>query len=103
MDKDEIIERVKLFAQKVAQEFKVNKIMLYGSFVKGNFTEDSDIDAAVILDELPNDILNSEFELYKIRRDIDHRIEPLIFKSGEDKSGLLEEILRTGLEIYTAV
>ncbi len=102
MDKDEIIARVKQFAQKAAQEFQVKKIILYGSFVKGNFTEDSDIDVAVILDDLPEDILTSEFKLYKMRRDIDYRIEPLIFKSGEDKSGFLEEIMKTGLEIYRA-
>ena len=102
MDKEEIIAKVKQFSQKAAQEFKVKKIILYGSFVNGNFTEDSDIDVAVILDDLPEDILKSEFKLYKMRRDIDHRIEPLIFKSGEDKSGFLEEILRTGLEIYPA-
>ncbi len=102
MDKDEIIIKVKQFAQKAAQEFPVKRIILFGSFVKGNFNENSDIDVAVIMNDLPDDILTSEFKLYKMRRDIDHRIEPLIFKSGEDKSGFLEEIMKTGLEIYAA-
>ena len=102
MDKDEIIAKVKQFAQKAAQEFAVRRIILFGSFVRGNFNENSDIDVAVIMDDLPEDILTSEFKLYKMRRDIDHRIEPLIFKSGENRSGFLEEIMKTGLEIYAA-
>lgn len=102
MDKDEIIANVKQFAQKAAQEFHVRKIFLYGSFITGNFTRESDIDVALILDDLSEDLLASEFRLYKMRRDINHRIEPLIFISGEDKSGFLEEIIKTGLEIYSA-
>ncbi len=100
MDKEEIISRVKKFAELAAKEFKVKKVILYGSFVKGNFTEYSDIDVAVILESMPEDVLSSEFKLYKLRRNIDHRIEPLIFETGKDKSGFLEEIMRTGLEIY---
>jgi predicted nucleotidyltransferase len=102
MDKDEIINKVKLFAKEASREFNIKKIILYGSFVNGNFTELSDIDVAIVLDDLPEDILNSEFKLYKMRRDIDHRIEPVIFAYGKDKSGFLEELLRTGLEIYPA-
>ena len=97
MDKDEIINKVKLFAKEASREFNIKKIILYGSFVNGNFT-----DVAIVLDDLPEDILNSEFKLYKMRRDIDHRIEPVIFAYGKDKSGFLEELLRTGLEIYPA-
>lgn len=100
MDKNEIIVLVKQFAQRAAYEFRVNKVILFGSFVRDKFTEDSDIDVAVILDELPEDILTAEFQLYKMRRDIDHRIEPVIFKSNDDRSGFLEEIIRTGLVIY---
>jgi predicted nucleotidyltransferase len=102
MDKDEIIRKVKQFAVKAASEFQVNKIILFGSFVKGTFSDRSDIDVAVILDSLDVDLLESEFKLFKMRRDIDYRIEPIIFIGEEDKSGFLEEILKSGTVVYQA-
>lgn len=102
MDKNEIIRIVKIFALKVANEFLVKKVILFGSYANETFTENSDIDVAVVLKGLEDDLLTSEFRLYKIRRDIDHRIEPVIFIENEDKSGFLQEIYRTGTIVYSA-
>ena len=49
-----------------------------------------------------DDILESEFILYKLRRDIDAGIEPVLFEAGsDDPSGFLAEIQKTGEVIYS--
>ncbi len=40
--------------------------------------------------------------LYKLRRHVDDRIEPILIDSNEDKSGFLDEILKHGQIIYSA-
>ena len=69
---------------------------------KGSATSESDIDIAVIVDEIQGDYLSNTFLLYKLRRNVDDRIEPVLLESGSDPSGFLEEVRRTGQVIYTA-
>jgi len=49
MDKETVIERVKQYSDLVRQNFRVKKIILYGSYAKGSAKKDSDIDVAVVL------------------------------------------------------
>jgi alpha-beta hydrolase superfamily lysophospholipase len=37
--------------------------------------------------------------LWKLRREIDDRIEPILFETGNDKSGFLQSIVKEGIEI----
>lgn len=41
-------------------------------------------------------------KLFRLRREIDTRIEPALLEESNDKSGFLEEILKTGKVIYNA-
>ncbi len=102
MDTREIFEKVKVFAETAAKEFDIQKVVLFGSVVRGAFNEYSDIDVAVIVAESDIDILESEFRLYKMRRNIDHRIEPILFVGTVDDSGFLEEILKNGKVVFGA-
>ena len=102
MDQEPVISRVKQFAEVVRQNFQVKKIILYGSYAKGSASKHSDIDVAVVLDSNEEDLLTSEAKLYKLRRDIDVRIEPVLLDDKNDKSGFLEEITKTGEIIYSA-
>jgi uncharacterized protein len=102
MDKETIIDRVKQYSDLVRRNFNVRKVVLYGSYAKGTAREDSsDIDVAVILDKLDDDILASEARLFRLRRSIDVRIEPVLLEE-KDKTGFLDEILKTGQIIYSA-
>jgi len=56
--------------------------------------DDSAIDVAVIVDELNIDILEAQALLYKLRRDLDLRIEPVLPLENKDRSGFLEEVLK---------
>jgi predicted nucleotidyltransferase len=49
MDKTTAIRYVKQYADVVRQNFKVKKVILYGSYSRGSAQKDSDIDVAVVL------------------------------------------------------
>jgi len=93
---------VKQYAGVVRKNFDVKKIILYGSYVKDVAREDSDIDVAVVLERVDGDFLKSEAKLFQLRREIDARIEPVLLEESNDKSGFLEEILKTGEFIYSS-
>lgn len=61
---------------------------------------DSDIDIAVIVDKLEGDYMDELAKLYKLRRSVDFRIEPVLFEYGQHKSGFLKEIMDTGYVLY---
>ena len=102
MDKASAVKTVKQYADVVRQNFKVKKIILYGSYSKDSAGKDSDIDVAVVLSHIDEDFLISEAKLFRLRREVDPRIEPVLLEESNDKSGFLEEILKTGEIVYSA-
>ncbi len=50
---------------------------------------------------MEQDFLNTEIKLYRLRRDLDDRIEPILINEKNDKSGFLEELLKTGTVVYS--
>ena len=83
-----------------AGKYKLIQAYLFGSYAKGNFNEDSDIDVALVFDKI-KDRFDTRVELMKLTRKIDLRIEPHPFEKSdvEDHNPFLEEILRTGIRI----
>jgi predicted nucleotidyltransferase len=74
---------------------------LFGSYVKGNPSEWSDIDVAILTDKFIGDSFDFRFLLMKIARDIDADIEPhpfLVDEFNEDNPAAAE-ILSTGEKI----
>jgi len=102
MDKTTAIRHVKQYADVVRQNFNVKKVILYGSYSRGSARKDSDIDVAVVLSRIDEDFLMAEAKLFRLRRKIDTRIEPVLLEESNDKSGFSEEILKTGEVIYSA-
>jgi predicted nucleotidyltransferase len=100
MDNPSILLIAKEYAVRVSRLFPVKKIFLYGSAARGTSRAESDIDIAVIVDRLDGDFLDSEIRLYRIRRDLDDRIEPILIDMETDKSGFIDEIEKTGLLLY---
>ncbi len=82
------------------EEFGYKKLILFGSYAKGNFHRDSDIDIAVVFDDFDN-VLHMQWELMRLRRDIDSRIEPHPFRERdfEISDPLVYEIMKYGKEI----
>ncbi|MBI5472848.1 MAG: nucleotidyltransferase domain-containing protein [Ignavibacteriae bacterium] len=103
MDKEEVVGIVRRYVDVVKAEFHVTKVILFGSYAAGNPRKHSDIDVAVVVEKLETDVLTAEFILHKLRRDIDYRIEPVLFLEGYDPAGFLEHVEETGVVVYSAI
>ncbi len=99
MDKIEAIEKVKKYKLLLKDHFQVDNVYLYGSYAKNTSRDDSDIDVAIVMSNIPEDYFAVNPLLWKIRRQVDDRIEPILIDKNNDRSGFLEEIKRSGIEI----
>lgn len=100
MDKKKVEQKLTKYISLIKKEYSPQKIVLYGSYAKGNYNEFSDIDIAVIVKEIKGDFLELITRLYKLRRNIDTKIEPVLLESNNDPSGFLESILKNGKVLY---
>ena len=100
MDKSEALAAVSTFSDAIRATYEPVKVVLYGSYARGDQQHGSDIDVAVIVEQVNGDYLDAEAGLYRIRREIDTRIEPVLLEMGADRSGFLEAVLRTGEVVY---
>lgn len=101
MDKKEVIENLKRYTDLIQKYFTIKMVILFGSYARNTAREESDIDVAVVVEQFPQDVLSAEAELFRLRRQIDSRIEPILFEIGQqDPSGFFQEILQSGDIIY---
>jgi len=99
MDKEDALKLAAVYKKLVAQHFNVKDVVLFGSYSKGTQTEDSDIDIAVVVDDLKGDYFDYTLLLWKLRRRVSSLIEPVLICPGKDKSGFWDEIKQTGILI----
>ena len=102
MDKKKARQLVEEYAKIVLKNMVVNKIILYGSYARGDYRKDSDIDVAVVVprESISKDILKDMAKLFKLRRNISSDIEPVLIIDEEDASGFLDSISEYGEVIY---
>ncbi len=95
-----VIDAIKQYIMIIPKELGVKKAYLFGSFAKGNEKEESDIDIALVVENMP-DFFSAQKQLMKLRRKIDLRIEPHPIKEQDFNSlnPFAYEIERTGIEI----
>ena len=96
MDKDKALELARQYKEVVAEHLPVRALYLYGSYSKGNFTEESDIDIAVIVSKRSDNFFEDTPLLWKLGRRVSYLIEPVLLTEDEG-SPLYEDILRTGI------
>jgi len=105
MVKKEVIEKIKKFADllKNREKIKVDKIILYGSCLKGKTRKDSDIDVAVVSSQFGKDRMEEGANLFEIAGEVDPRIEPIPIsaKSWREDTWipLIYEVKNKGVEI----
>jgi len=73
---DSIKEVIRHYADILKNELNIRGVYIYGSYAKGTFNEDSDIDVIVVSDDFTGDLFNDRLKLMRLRRNIDTRIEP---------------------------
>jgi len=100
MDKKDALNVAHRYAETVKNVFDFQKIILFGSYARGNYREDSDIDIAVIFPDY-NNRLDRQLDLMKLTRKVDTRIEPHPFKEKEFEisNPFVNEIQQTGILI----
>lgn len=99
MDKAEVIIKLKKYKKLLSQYMSFDKMVLFGSYARGSQREDSDVDVAIIVDEMRGDYFSTRPLLWRVRREVDDRIEPILFETKHDESGFLEEVMRNGIRI----
>ena len=103
MDKAKVRRLVEQYAKVVIANMVVNKIILYGSYARGDYRKDSDIDVAVVVprSSVSKDILKDMAELYKLTVGVSTDIEPVLIVDEEDPSGFLDSISEYGEVVYS--
>lgn len=99
MDKREAVNKVKEYSKLVKQHFDIENVYLFGSFANNQNREDSDIDVALVMKNIDYDFFDINPILWRLRREIDDRIEPILIDSNNDKAGFLEEIKKNSVKI----
>ncbi len=99
----EIMDVIEKYIKVILENYKVKAIILFGSYAKGTNHKDSDIDIAIITDDIKcEDVFEEQLNLKKLRRNIDYRIEPhLIEVDDYDKisTPFIQEVIDTGIKV----
>jgi len=101
MDKKSAVKKVRHYLSYLKdKDYKIRKAYLFGSYAKGTFHPDSDIDIAIVMKNIKNSFLLQGDLLFMGGR-IDSRIEPHPFdeKDFNDNNPLVDQILKTGIQI----
>lgn len=101
MDKKDALKIARKYIEYLIQKnLKIHNAYLFGSYATETNNEDSDIDIAIIFNEMADEI-DMQIELMKLRRKINTRIEPHPYLKSELEISdpLWKEILNKGIEI----
>lgn len=95
---EKAIKIAKEYKDLVAEHLPLKALYLYGSYSKGNYTEDSDIDIAVVVERMSDDYFEDAPLLWKLKRKISNLIEPVLL-TEDTNNPLYADILKTGILI----
>ena len=96
-----IMESIKKYIEKISQYYKIEAIILFGSYAKGTENEDSDIDITIISSDF-SDIIEDGAKLIGLTWKIDTRIEPhpITTEDYQDVSNpFVREVVDTGIKV----
>lgn len=104
MDQAAAIEIGKKYLRILLQhKYPVNRVILFGSYAKGNPHPDSDIDLAIILKEL-QDPFQTQVDLLKLTWNFNTLVEPHPYDEDDYNSSqpIIKQIRQIGIEIFPA-
>jgi predicted nucleotidyltransferase len=104
MGKGQAIRVIKEFINALKREgINIDRVILFGSYAKGNVRPDSDIDIAVISKDFGKDRVEEGMTLFRIAGKIDPRLEPIPFSTKVYENDtwipLIYEIKQKGIEL----
>ncbi len=95
MDKEQAITLARQYKEAISKQLPIKALYLYGSYSKGNYNADSDIDIAVVVDKLSDNYFDDTPLLWRIRRKISNLIEPVLL-TEDSNNPLYADIVKTG-------
>lgn len=95
MDKEQAIEIARRYKKLVAEKLPLKALYIYGSYSKGTYNENSDIDIAVVVEKLSDNYFEDTPILWKLRRKISNLIEPVLLIE-DNNNPLYCDIMKTG-------
>lgn len=99
MDQKQVIDKLIQYKNNLINYIDFEKIYLFGSYARNSNKIDSDIDVAIIVKNYSENYFTITPLLWKLRRDIDLRIEPILLERDNDHAGFIEDIESYGIEI----
>ncbi len=89
------------YADALRTVLTLQSLYVFGSYATGQHDEDSDIDIAVVSDDLTGDIVDDTFALMKLRSEVDTRIEPHAFLTSDftENNPIAREIMEAGIRM----
>ena len=100
-----ILEIIIKYIQELSKEISIDKVIIFGSYVKNTYNEDSDIDIDIFSKDFkPTSIIeDTSFLLIKTSGlGIDLQPLPFTLDDYSNPDGLVKEILDTGIELKVA-
>lgn len=98
---EQIVSILKDIVDRVHVEQAIEKIILYGSYSKGSYTPESDVDIAFFLSDISQGLRQIHGAIYRICSQYDVDVQPQVFYSAELEYpiGIVEEIVKYGIDI----
>ena len=97
----EIMNSIQKYIEKISQYYKIETIILFGSYAKGTENENSDIDLAIISSDF-KDIIEDGANLIGYTWKIDTRIEPHPITTEDYEkvaNPFVKEVINTGIKV----
>ena len=103
MDIGEALIAAQKYVDRVSKKYQLVQAFVFGSYAKGNYHANSDIDVAIVLKNVPN-LFDVQIELMHLRKDDDLQIEPHPFRDTDFNTDcpLVYEILQAGMKLKIA-
>lgn len=99
LNQQQAIELVREYKRLISPRFSTEpKVLLYGSYSKGNARPESDIDVAVIVPFLDGDWLEKSTDICLDAIKFNVLIEPVLMEQDEP-SPLYRDVMRTGIVV----
>ena len=103
-NKDLIKKKINIYIETLRNHINIDKVILFGSWAKGNPSEFSDIDLAIFSPDFGENKLKELQLLSKLSWQVDETIEAVPYSSNElnnlEPASFVHEIIESGETIY---
>ena len=100
LDKEEVREIAERYSNRVRQVYNPKQVIVFGSYISGGANAQSDIDIAIIFDNVEGNWLETWGDLIGLREGISYDIEIHMLDETCNRTGFLDHIRETGEVIY---